>query len=318
MSGWSFSLHEAPAPGVAVEIAADHVAAASLGTRGGEPVISAHATEVLAEAALVPSLTAQNVRDRALVEAALGRVLDRVGRPHRVALVVPDPVAKVSLIRFAHVPPRAQDLDQLVRWQVRKTAPFPIEDAQVSFFEGADTPDGREFIVSLARRDVVREYEELAAAAGAHAGIVDMSTFNVINAVLASATPAVADWLLVNVASDYTSVAILRGPQLIFFRSRSADAEGTLADLVHQTAMYYEDRLSGGGFERVLLGGAATAGARQTADVEQIRRNLQERLGRPVETVAARMHVAVSDRVTTGATLMDTLAPLLGILRRGR
>src|SRR5207249_665840 len=155
-------------------------------------------------------------------------------------------------------------------------------------------------------------------AGGAHAGLVDTSTFNVVNAVLAGSPPGSVDWLLVKVAADYTSIAILRGSQLIFFRSRSADAEGTLADLVHQTAMYYEDRLSGSGFDRVLLCGASAAGVRQAADVEQIRRNLQERLGSPVETVAARMAITMTDRIAGAAALMDTLAPLVGVLVRGR
>jgi Tfp pilus assembly PilM family ATPase len=317
MSRLSFSLYEATPPSVAVEIAAGHVSAAALAPHRGRPAVSAHATSPLPDGAVVASLTAQNVRDRAAVAAAVGRVLDAVGRPRRVALVVPDPVVKVSLIRFEHVPPRRQELDQLVRWQVRKTAPFPIEEAQVTWVEGIKTPEGQEFLVSLARRDVILEYEQLCTAAGAHAGLVDISTFNVVNAVLHGSVPAV-DWLLVHVAADYASIAILRGPHLILFRSRSADAEGTLEDLVHQTAMYYEDRLSGAGFDRVLLSGASRAGARQAAGVELIRRNLQERLGKPVETVAARIGVDVTDRVATAPALIDTLAPLVGVLLRGR
>ena len=132
---------------------------------------------------------------------------------------MPDPVAKISLVRFEQVPARRQDLDQLIRWQVRKAAPFPIEDAQVSYVAGIHAPDGQEFVVSLARRDIVLEYEDLCEAAGAHAGIVDISTFNVINAVLAGANAPEADWLLVNVAPDYASLAIQRGPVLLFFIS---------------------------------------------------------------------------------------------------
>ena len=212
--------------------------------------MSAHASEPLPEGALVPSLTAANLHDRPAVLGALGRVLERIGRPRRIGLVVPDVVARVSLVRFEQVPSRAQDLDQLVRWQVRKTAPFPIEDAQVSYVSGLRAEDGQEFLVTLARRDVVQEYEALCAEAGAHAGIVDLSTINVINVVLAGSAAPTADWLLVNITGTYTSIALLRGPHLIFFRNRAADTEGTLADLVHQTAMYYEDRLKGAGFAR--------------------------------------------------------------------
>jgi Tfp pilus assembly PilM family ATPase len=279
--------------------------------------VAAHTTEPLPDGALVPSLTAANAHDRLAVMGALNRVLERVGRPRRIGLVVPDLVAKVSLVKFEKVPARAQDLDQLVRWQVRKTAPFPIEQAQVSYQPGLHAADGQEFIVSLARRDVIEEYEKLCAEAGAHAGLVDLSTFNVVNAILAGQGAPDADWLLVNVAADYASIAILRGPHLIVFRNRTADSEGTLADLVHQTAMYYEDRLKGAGFGRVILAGAS-AGAHQAGDLDDVRRSLEERLATPVESVDPRTAAALTDRITAAPALLDTLAPLVGLLLRDR
>jgi hypothetical protein len=238
---------------------------------------------------------------------------------------------------------RAEDLEELVRWQVRKAAPFPIEEAQISYVAGRQSPEGQEFVVSLARREVILEYEQLAAAEGAYAGIVDVATFNVINAVLASdvvsgfsrtqsasevvsgssrtrsGSPSPAgDWLLVNVAPDYVTLAILRGPHLLFFRNRAAETDGTLADLVHQTAMYYEDRLNGGGFERVLLAGAAGVSARRAGDVELVRRSLQSRLAATVDTVDPRAAVTLTDRISAGPAFLDTLAPLVGVLMRGQ
>ena len=294
------------------------MSAASLEWRGGQPVIAAHASEALPEGALVPALTVVNVQDRPAVLGALGRVLQQLGRPRRIGLIVPDIVAKVSLVRFEQVPPRVQDLDQLVRWQVRKTAPFAIEEAQVSYVPALRADDGQEFIVSLARRDVIQEYEQLCAEAGAHAGLVDLATFNVINAVLAGTAAPSADWLLVNIASDYTSIALLRGPHLIFFRNRATDTDGTLADLVHQTAMYYEDRLKGAGFARVILAGAGAADARQAGDIDQIRRSLEERLKTRVGTVDPRTAATLADRITAAPALLDMLTPLAGLLLRDR
>jgi type IV pilus assembly protein PilM len=311
------SLREAPTPGVAVEIAAGRVSAATLESRGQQPVVTAHAIEPLPDGALVPSLVATNAVDRAVVVGALGRVLERVGRPRRIGLLVPDAVAKVSLVRFERVPPRTQDLDQLVRWQVRKAAPFPIDDAQISYVPGIKAPDGQEFIVSIARREVISEYERLCSDAGAHAGVVDLSTFNVINAVLAGGAPS-TDWLLVNIAADYASIGILRGPHLILFRNRAAETEGTLADLVHQTAMYYEDRLKGGGFARVILAGAATAGPAQAGDIDDLRRSLEERVTMKVEPIDPRAAAGIADRIAATPALLDTLAPLIGVLLRDR
>jgi Tfp pilus assembly PilM family ATPase len=273
-----------------------------------------HAVEPLADGVLMPSLTAANVRDRAALATAVNRVVERMGRPRRVGLVIPDVVAKVSLVRFEKLPPRTQDLDQLVRWQVRKSAPFPIDEAQVSYVPGVHSAEGHELIVSLARRAVIEEYERLCADAGAHAGLVDLATFNVINAVLAGTAAPPADWLLVNVAADSASIALLRGPHLIFFRNRGADADGTLADLVHQTAMYYEDRLQGGGFSHVLLSGGG--GQRGTSDVEQLRASIEERLHTRVDAVDPRNAATLTDRLAAAPALLDTLAPLVGLLLR--
>jgi Tfp pilus assembly PilM family ATPase len=317
------SLRDPSGPTVALEIAAHQASAASIEYRSGTAVVSTHATELMPPGALVPSLTAANVHNRQAVIDVIGRVLERTGRPRRIGLIVPDLVAKVSFVRFEQPPARAADLEQLVRWQVRKTAPFAVDEAQVSFVPGLRAPDGQEFVVSLARRAIVEEYESICAEAGAYAGVVDLATFNVINAVLASAPPVAAsgadsDWLLVNIAPDYASIAILRGKHLIFFRNRVADEEGTLPDLVHQAAMYYEDRLAGGGFARVFLTGAAGAGPRHALDAEQVRRSLQERLGTVVENVDPRLAAALTDRISAGPALLDTLTPLVGLLLRGR
>src|ERR671936_1608633 len=85
----------AAAPPVAVELAAGRVSAAAVEFRGGHAYIVAHASEPVPEGALVSSLTNENIRDRATVRGVLAQVFDRIGgRPRRVGLIVPDPIAK--------------------------------------------------------------------------------------------------------------------------------------------------------------------------------------------------------------------------------
>jgi Tfp pilus assembly PilM family ATPase len=318
MSRFSFSLRDADVPAAAIDIGGRRISAARVERHGGQLAVTGHATETLPEGALVPSLTGANVRDRDAVMGALTRALEQVGRPRRVGLIVPDPVVKVSLVKFEQVPAKERELEELLRWQVRKSAPFPLEEAQLSFVPGADADDGHEFVVSCARRDVILEYENLCAAAGAHAGIVDLSTFNVINTVLAShASRSMSDWLLVNVAADWASIAVLRGSNIILFRSRGADGEGTLADLVHQTSMYYEDRLNGSGFRAVMISGTSNFGG--SADgVNTLRDDLEGRLGTQVSVVDTRAVATFADRITPSAALIDALAPLVGMLARQR
>ncbi len=312
------SLFASPPPHVGVEMAARRVTVVALGGHGVPAVVTGHASEPLPPGALVPALNAANIADPPAVQAALARCLDRLGlKPRRVGLVVPDPVARVSLVRFEQVPGRSHDLAELVRWQVRKAAPFRIEDAQVAFTPGLALPDGgREFVVTLARRDIVAEYERACEAIGAHAGLVDLASFNLINAVVASSGPAPGgDWLLVHSTLDYTTLAIVRGGDLIFFRSRAMDGEESLADLVHQTMMYHEDRLGGGGIPRVVLAGAWAVG---DAHAGEVRRQVQERIGAPVEAIDPRAAATLRDRIGADQQLLDTLASPLGLLLRAR
>jgi hypothetical protein len=310
-------LFTTPPPDVAVEIDHTHVAAARLDRGGAAAVITAHAAEALPAGAVTPGLAALNVADVPAVAQAVRRVLAELGgpAPTRVALVVPDTVAKVSLLRLDNVPARPADLQEIVKWQVRKTAPFPMEQAVLSISPGALGADGAsEFVVAVARADVIHQYEQACVMAGVHPGLVDLATFSVINSILAGPTAPSGDWLLVHVTDNYLTLAVVRDRALLFFRNRGEEAEGTLADLIHQTAMYYEDRLHGRGFTRVLIAG----GARLPGGADSVRRGLEERLGLGVEPVDPRGAAALQDRIGASPELLDVLAPLVGLLLRER
>ena len=96
---------------MAIEIDHAHVGAARLVWRGDQAVIAAHAHESLPAGAVVPALTALNMSDVPLVARAIGRVLAELGsKPARVALIVPDTVAKVSLLKLDKVPSKTANV----------------------------------------------------------------------------------------------------------------------------------------------------------------------------------------------------------------
>jgi hypothetical protein len=113
------------------------VSVVGLAKAAARPVVQGWASEPRPAGAVVPSLIALNNIDPAAVTAAIRAAAARAGvKGRRVALVIPDLAAKVSLVPFETVPERREELAQLIAWQVRKAAPFQIEDAQLSFPEG--------------------------------------------------------------------------------------------------------------------------------------------------------------------------------------
>jgi type IV pilus assembly protein PilM len=325
MSGSSRSplggLFASPPPPAAVEISSSRVNVVAVSAHGASRTISGQTTEPLPPGLVTPSLNAVNVHDPAALAAAVKAALDRITpRPKRAALILPDTVVKVSMIRFDKLP-KAQDLEQLIRWQIRKSIPFRVEDAQVTWTDGTDLPGGgREFLVLASRRDIIQSYERACDAAGVHAGIVDIASLNLVNAVLAT-MPAVSSatssdaWLLVHAEPEFATLIVVRDGRVIFYRNRPSEGNATdMGDLVHQTAMYFEDRLGGGAFARVYLAGTSSYGP----EAEALRRQIEERLGARVNPLDVRGGVALRDRIAAGTELLDAIAPADGVLLRDR
>ena len=299
----------------ALEISPAAVSVAVLGGRSGNPVVQGYAVEPLPAGAVTPSLTSTNISDRDAVGRAVTAACQSLGlKPKRIALVIPDVAAKVSLVKFEQTPSRREDLNQLIRWQVKKSTPFPVDDACLSYTPGARSANGSEFVVVIARREIVREYETVCEQVGIEAGLIDISTFGVINLFLSSNLGTAGDWLVVHMRPEYTSIAILRRDDLLFFRNRAEGDVEALEDVVHQTAMYYQDRLEGRGFSRILLGGIG----RLQGEVDLARRNLEARMGTVVEPIDPTRGAMLTDRIHATPELMATLSPLVGMLLRTR
>lgn len=250
-----------PGPTVAVDIAADGVSAVT--ANGADAAVAGHAQAPLPAGVVTPAATSVNVRDRATAVAAVRDVLGRLPRrDHRVSLVVPDSAAKVSILHFESAPARRGDLEKLIRWKVGDAVPFGLDDAQVAWDATAPHGAGRDYVAVVMRRDVVEEYEAVALAAGVQPGAVAPASFGLLSlarTLAHTATAGAGDRLLVHAAAGYNTAVIVQDGNLALYRSQPGDQDADLADLVHRTAMYYEDRLGGGGLTQVLLAAESRA-----------------------------------------------------------
>jgi len=302
-------------PTVAIELASRRltVVEVSHGLKGATVV--GYASEALPPEALVPAATGVNIPNVGVVAEALKRALERAGvkNTRRAALIVPDSVARVSLLSFEQLPARASDAEQLIRWQVKKSTPFPIEEAHITWFPASKSDAATVIGATVARRDVLAEYEAVAAAVGIHPGLVDLASLNVMNAVISANAASANDWLLITIAPDATALAIGRGADLMFYRHRSRVDNEPLSALVHQTAMYHEDRLGGTKFSRVWLCGGGLG-----REAEQMRQEIHQRLNVPVEAVDIRPAADLGGRISASTDVLDALAAPVGVLLRDR
>lgn len=246
-------------PRLACEIAADRIIAARAADSG--QVLELCSTSELAPGCVVPDLTDQNLRERRSVVSALREALENVGGRHRdVVAVLPDAAARVVLLDFETLPDNREEAESVVRFRLRKSLPFDVDKAKVSYqAQGADGT--LRVVAAVTLRSVLEDYEAAFRDAGFSPGMVLPSMLAALNG-----APAERATLVVKVDARTTSIAILEHQQLLLFRTlentRGVTISGEqLAEDVYPSVVFFQDTYNTNIEEIFVAGISDVAGA---------------------------------------------------------
>src|SRR5690348_12131471 len=171
-----------------------------------------------------PGLAAPNFADRAAVVAALRQALDDVAPKNKsLTLVVPDATVRVLLLDFDSLPAKPQEALPIVRFRLRKLAPFDVDHAAVSYqVMRQDHGKGQgqtRALVTVMPAPVRAEYEDAVRAAGYEPGVI-------LPSMLASLAAARSDEaaLVVNRSGLSLTTAIASGDELLLHRTMELPA----------------------------------------------------------------------------------------------
>jgi type IV pilus assembly protein PilM len=261
-------------PKLACEISSDRILAGRLSDGGGN--LDACCSRELAPGSVVPDLVENNLRQpdvvRAGIEAALGSV---AGRSKDVIAIVPDAAVRVAMLEFDTLPSDAEEAAGVVRFRLKKSLPFDVDKAKVSYHV-AKFQEGVRVVAAVALASVVEDYEEAFRGAGFSPGVVLPSMLAALGA-----ADAKRPTLVVKVDARTTSIAILNDEQLQLFRTlenaRGVTITGEqLAEEVYPSVVFFQDTYHLN-IERIFVagipesGGAAPALRAQTgADVQEL------------------------------------------------
>lgn len=248
-------------PRVACEISAERVVSA----RAAEGALSLEAvsSQNLVGGAVTPGLQHANVALRdPLVTALRQSVAAVAGRSRDITLVIPDASTRLLLLDFETLPEKKEDADAVVRFRLRKSLPFDVDSAAVSF-DRYTADNGVRVVVAVTPRSVLEEYESVVRDAGYNPGAVLPSMVAALGVVDASRPT-----MVIKVELGTTTFAIVDQNQLLLYRSLeyggTAVTGESLVDDVNTSLVYFEDRY-GIAVERVLVTGVQSAQALQSA-----------------------------------------------------
>jgi type IV pilus assembly protein PilM len=259
-------------PKVACEIAADRVIAARVSDSG--QVLELCSTNELAPGCVVPDLAENNLRQPNSVVKALRGALETIGaRSRDLVAVLPDAAVRVVLLDFETLPSGQEEAEGVVRFRLRKSLPFDVDKAKVSYHAEA-AGGGVRVVAAVALKSVVEDYEAAIREAGFSPGVVLPSMLAALGA-----APADKPTLVVKVDAHTTSIAILDHGQLLLFRTlenmRGVTIGGDqLAEDIYPSVVFFQDTYNTN-IEQIFVAGisdvAAAAPALETQTGAEVR-----------------------------------------------
>ena len=253
--------HNIPRPRVACEVSVERVVAARAADKLS--ALESATAQNLPAGALVPGLQQANLAARQQVVDALRDSLSTIaGRSRDVVLIIPDATTRIMLLDFDTLPEKTEDAEGVVRFRLKKSLPFDIDQSAVSFDRQA-SGDALRVIAAVTPRTVIQEYESAVRDAGYNPGTVMPSMIAALGAVDASQPT-----MVIKVESGTTTFAIVDRDQLLLYRALENGGETvtgeSLIDDVNTSLVYFEDRYSVT-VERLLVSGVQSGQALQSA-----------------------------------------------------
>lgn len=184
---------------------------------------------------------------------AVREIAPQNGKRRDVALILPDYSTRIAVLDFDSFPSDTKEQLSLIRFRIKKSVPFDVESAAISYF--VQPAEGKKFdvVVVVAPLEVISRYEAPFRAAGMNPGLVTTSSLASLNLVEDGGITVVA-----KITGRVLTVMVLKNGRLKLVRClevHTNDVVEIAADL-YPTFVYIEDNI-GAKAERLLLCGFA-------------------------------------------------------------
>lgn len=265
-------------------------------TTGSSRVPTEQKRESLVERGLTASPIAPNILKPQLYREALEKTAGAAGKRAKAVLVIPDYAVRMAVLDFEEFPAGEEQRTALIRFRLRKSVPFPIDEAQLSYSVQFTDEKLVEVLAVAVARPILEDYERIFVDAGYKLGMVLPS----IIAALPLCNVTKKGLTLLAKTTGFTLTVVLLEPGRVRLvrcvdlatgeeeagtlpqRVKPEQSAAVMVPLVQQTLAYAEDQL-GNPVSLVLLSGfegeTETLGARITNDFDVPFRALTSRFG---------------------------------------
>jgi type IV pilus assembly protein PilM len=206
---------------------------------------------------------------------------EQAARKHKdIALILPDYSTRLAVLDFDSFPSDPKEQLPLIRFRLKRSVPFDVESAALSYFAQPAGNKKIEVVAAVAPLEVVSRYEAPFRAMGMNPGLVTTSALAALEL-----APEAGLSVMAKIAGNVLTVPVRDKGQLRLVRCLEVPGN-TFEDIVAvllPTFTYVEDNL-GGRPEKLILCGFGS-------DTDEGVRRFQEELGVEVEPLRSPLGV---------------------------
>jgi type IV pilus assembly protein PilM len=169
---------------------------------------------------------------------SLSSVLPPAKKPRPAALILPDYAARLQVLDFDTFPSNPEEQQALVRFRMKKSIPFDVESAAVSYYQQPSSSKKVEVVAASMSLEIAGRYEAPFRAAGFHPGLVTTSALAAL-----SLAPREGLNMIAKLSPGTLTVLVSDGDSLRLVRCVELE-DGSLDELtalMHPTLVYVED-----------------------------------------------------------------------------
>jgi type IV pilus assembly protein PilM len=288
-------------PKLACEITPERIIAARAADDGSG--LDSFTARALSAGALLPRLAEDNIANPDLLKQAVSDALTTVGaKTHDLVAILPDASIRIALLEFDTLPDKKQDADGVIRFRLKKSLPFDVDRAAVSY--DIQRANGKVHVIAaVILSTVLAEYEKLFRELGYAPGVVIPSTLASLGNVNIS-EPV----LIIKADAITTTLAIVSDSQLMLFRTLenqggSATFAEHLVPDVHASLVFFQDTYNMR-VDRILVGGLI--------DADSVGNTLELQSGVRVQDLVSPQHLGPARPNFPASALAGVVGALLG------
>jgi hypothetical protein len=239
-----------------MEIASNAIRVALVEKSGRAMQLVKSASIPLPEGTVKPSFKSLNIIESELFADAIRRLLAEFdSAPRTIGLSLPSEIVRILLREYPKLPDTRMEIEKLISWSLEKSFHFPIENTKVSYqVTDNDASGATHLLVTLAMRDVIRQYEDLLARLNLDTRIVRPAGINLYN-FFASGLPPQGNHAFMGLFDNYFSFLVFENEKLTFFHGvKRGFSDLQFFQDVDLTMQHYLESNPGKRIERLCVG----------------------------------------------------------------